>query len=182
VIFQFPYWWFSMPAMMKGWVERVFVYGFAYGVGGTNHLRYGNGNLKGKRAMLSITIGGPERDYSERGINGAIADLLFPIHHGILFFPGMTVLPPFLVYGAGRLTLESYEVVAEDYKQRLLTLDLCLNVDAIALPREIGAEEMVVHRRLTRSFVETFRLIDVAIPQCNQSGLGRSVLARKSAL
>jgi NAD(P)H dehydrogenase (quinone) len=122
VIFQFPYWWFSMPAMMKGWVERVFVYGFAYGVGGTNHLRYGDGNLKGKRAMLSITIGGSERDYSERGINGAIADLLFPIHHGILFFPGMTVLPPFLVYGAGRLTLESYEAVAEDYKQRLLTL------------------------------------------------------------
>jgi NAD(P)H dehydrogenase (quinone) len=122
VIFQFPYWWFSLPAIMKGWVERVFAYGFAYGVGGTNHWRYGDGNLKGKRAMLSITIGGPEKDYSERGINGAIADLLFPIHHGILFFPGMTVLPPFLVYGASRLTPEGYKVVAENYKQRLLTL------------------------------------------------------------
>jgi NAD(P)H dehydrogenase (quinone) len=122
VIFQFPYWWFSMPAIMKGWVERVFAYGFAYGVGGSNRWRYGEGNLKGKRAMLSITIGGPEKDYSERGINGAIADLLFPIHHGILFFPGMTVLPPFLVYGAGRLTAEQYETVAEQYQQRLLDL------------------------------------------------------------
>jgi NAD(P)H dehydrogenase (quinone) len=122
VIFQFPYWWFSMPAIMKGWVERVFAYGFAYGVGGSNRWRYGDGNLKGKRAMLSITIGAPEKDYSERGINGAIADLLFPIHHGILFFPGMTVLPPFLVYGANRLSAEHYETVAGQYQQRLLNL------------------------------------------------------------
>lgn len=122
VIFQFPYWWFSMPAIMKGWVERVFAYGFAYGVGGNNRWRYGEGNLKGKRAMLSITIGGPEKDYSERGINGAIDDLLFPIHHGILFFPGMSVLPPFLVYSTGRLTEEGYLQVQADYKERLLNL------------------------------------------------------------
>jgi NAD(P)H dehydrogenase (quinone) len=122
VIFQFPYWWFSMPAIMKGWVERVFAYGFAYGVGGSNHWRYGEGNLKGKQAMLAITIGGPEKDYSERGINGAIEDLLFPIHHGILFFPGMSVLPPFLVYSAGRLTEAAYEKVQADYKERLLNL------------------------------------------------------------
>ncbi|HEY9618856.1 MAG TPA: NAD(P)H-dependent oxidoreductase [Crinalium sp.] len=122
VIFQFPYWWFSMPAIMKGWVERVFAYGFAYGVGGNNRKRYGEGNLKGKRAMLSITIGAPEKDYSERGINGAIADLLFPIHHGILFFPGMSVLPPFLIYSAGHLTAADYKQVEADYKVRLLNL------------------------------------------------------------
>lgn len=122
VIFQFPYWWFSMPAIMKGWVERVFAYGFAYGVGGSNRWRYGDGNLKGKRAMLSITIGGPEKDYSVRGINSAINDLLFPIHHGILFFPGMSVLPPFLVYSAGRLTEAEYQQVEANYKERLLTL------------------------------------------------------------
>lgn len=122
VIFQFPYWWFSMPAIMKGWVERVFAYGFAYGVGGNNRRRYGDGILKGKRAMLSITIGGPEKDYSERGINGAIDDLLFPIHHGILFFPGMSVLPPFLVYRADRLTEMGYQQVKADYKVRLLNL------------------------------------------------------------
>ncbi len=122
VIFQFPYWWFSMPAIMKGWVERVFANGFAYGVGGNNRQRYGDGNLKGKRAMLAITIGGPETDYSERGINGAIADLLFPIHHGILFFPGMSVLPPFLVYRADHLTDADYQQVEADYKDRLLNL------------------------------------------------------------
>ena len=33
LILQFPMWWFSMPAILKGWVERVYAYGFAYGVG-----------------------------------------------------------------------------------------------------------------------------------------------------
>src|SRR3546814_1822066 len=33
LILQFPLWWFSMPAILKGCVERVYAYGFAYGVG-----------------------------------------------------------------------------------------------------------------------------------------------------
>lgn len=33
MIFQFPLWWFSMPAIMKGWIDRVYAWGFAYGVG-----------------------------------------------------------------------------------------------------------------------------------------------------
>jgi putative NADPH-quinone reductase len=65
-----------MPAILKGWVDRVFARGFAYGVGGSNRWRYDNGNLKGKRAMLAITVGGPAQDYSERGINGPMDDLL----------------------------------------------------------------------------------------------------------
>ena len=41
VIFQFPLWWFSVPAIMKGWFERVYAYGFAYGVGEHSELRWG---------------------------------------------------------------------------------------------------------------------------------------------
>src|SRR3546814_6853893 len=52
VILQFPMWWFSMPAILKGWVERVYAYGFAYGVGehSDSHWgdRYGEGRLAGK--------------------------------------------------------------------------------------------------------------------------------------
>lgn len=33
LVLQFPLWWFSMPAILKGWVERVYAFGFAYGVG-----------------------------------------------------------------------------------------------------------------------------------------------------
>jgi NAD(P)H dehydrogenase (quinone) len=102
VIFQFPMWWFSMPAIMKGWFERVYAYGFAYGVGEHSENRwgerYGEGVFRGKRAMLVVTTGGWADHYSERGINGPIDDLLFPIQHGMLFYPGFDVLPPFVVF------------------------------------------------------------------------------------
>lgn len=102
VVFQFPFWWFSMPAILKGWVDRVYAYGFGYGVGEHSDKkwgdRYGDGVLKGKRAFLVVTCGGWEDHFSERGINGPIDDLLFPINHGILFYPGFDVLRPFVVY------------------------------------------------------------------------------------
>lgn len=106
VILQFPLWWFSMPAILKGWVERVYAYGFAYGVGEHSDThwgdRYGEGTLAGKRAMLLVTAGGWESHYSPRGINGPIEDILFPIHHGILYYPGFDVLPPFVAYRTDR--------------------------------------------------------------------------------
>jgi NAD(P)H dehydrogenase (quinone) len=42
VIFQFPLWWFSMPAIMKGWIDRVYAYGFAYGVGEHSDRHWGD--------------------------------------------------------------------------------------------------------------------------------------------
>lgn len=48
VIFLFPLWWFSMPAIMKGWIERVWAYGLAYGYQNKgNAYRYGEGVLRG---------------------------------------------------------------------------------------------------------------------------------------
>ena len=70
IVFQFPIWWFSFPAILKGWVDRVFAYGLAYGYkdAGNQH-RYGEGGFAGKRALLSVTVGGPLEDYGARGIN-----------------------------------------------------------------------------------------------------------------
>ncbi|WNN51966.1 NAD(P)H-dependent oxidoreductase [Hafnia alvei] len=126
VIFQFPLWWFSMPAIMKGWVERVYAYGFAYGVGEHNDShwgdRYGEGTLAGKRAMLMVTAGGWQPHYSARGINGPIDDILFPIHHGILHYPGFDVLPPFVIYHTSKVNPDSYATICEKLGQRLDTL------------------------------------------------------------
>jgi len=95
VIFQFPLWWYSMPAVMKGWFDRVWAYGLAYGYKNAgNKYRYGEGAFKGKRAMLSVVVGGPEADYAPRGINGPLDELLFPITHGSLFFLDLTCFPP----------------------------------------------------------------------------------------
>ena len=120
VIFLFPFWWFSMPAILKGWVDRVFAYGLAYGYKDKgNRFRYGEGGLKGKRAMLAITVGGPETDYSQRGINGPLEQLLFPITHGTLFFSGMDVLPTYAVYGTGRMTSVDVESAKSAFRSRL---------------------------------------------------------------
>ncbi|AYG70238.1 MULTISPECIES: NAD(P)H-dependent oxidoreductase [unclassified Rhizobium] len=127
LILQFPLWWFTMPAILKGWVDRVFAYGFAYGVGEHSDKRwgdrYGEGTLVGKRAMLMVTAGGWEEHYSPRGINGAIDDLLFPINHGILYYPGYDVLPPFVTYSTDRFNETLFEAAAESLRDRLRTLE-----------------------------------------------------------
>jgi NAD(P)H dehydrogenase (quinone) len=126
LILQFPLWWFSMPAILKGWIDRVFAYGFAYGVGEHSDKRwgdrYGDGTLKGKRAMLVVTAGGWEEHYSNRGINGPIDDLLFPINHGVLYYPGYSVLPPFVVYQVDRLEDARFEPIAERLRERMRAL------------------------------------------------------------
>lgn len=126
LILVFPLWWFSMPAILKGWVDRVYAYGFAYGVGEHSETRwgdrYGEGTLAGKRAMLVVTAGGWESHYGPRGINGPIDDLLFPIQHGVLFYPGYDVLPPFIVYRADGLSERAFAATAESLRARMRTL------------------------------------------------------------
>lgn len=123
VILQFPLWWFSMPAILKGWVERVYAYGFAYGVGEHSDAhwgdRYGEGMMAGKRAMLIVTTGGWESHYGARGINGPIDDILFPIQHGMLYYPGFDVLPPYLIYRTSRMDTARYARITEELGQRV---------------------------------------------------------------
>ncbi|SCV04762.1 LAME_0H21044g1_1 [Lachancea meyersii CBS 8951] len=126
LLLHFPLWWFSMPAILKGWVERVFSCGFAYGVGEHDDekwgVRYGDGIFAGKRAMLVITIGGWKEHYGDRAINGPIDDVLYPINHGMLFYPGFSVLPPFALYNTHRLSEEQIKIATEDLRERMRTL------------------------------------------------------------
>lgn len=120
VIFIFPLWWYSMPAIMKGWIDRVWTYGLAYGYknAGNRH-RYGEGAFQGKRALLAINIGGAEVEYSSRGINGKLEDILFPITHGTLFYTGMTVLPTFAIYNSVNITDEQLHCATAQWIRRL---------------------------------------------------------------
>ncbi len=124
VVLQFPLWWFSMPAILKGWVDRVFVEGFGYGVrsevGATR--RYGDGLMSGKRALIVTSMGGSEHTVSTRGINGSLEELLFPIHHGIFWYTGMSALPPVLVASADRMTPKAYREAVDGLTDRLSTL------------------------------------------------------------
>lgn len=139
VIIQFPLWWYGMPAILKGWFDRVFVKGFAYGVrhpdGHT--LRYGEGALAGKRAMVLLTAGAPDATIGPRGVNGEINDLLFPLQHGTLWYAGMSVLPPLTICGADRVSPEQYADAAEALRDRLRTLS---TRDPIPFRRQNGGD------------------------------------------
>jgi len=117
LIFQFPLWWFGLPAILKGWVDRIFAAGLTYGGGRW----YSSGVLRGKRAMLSLTTGGPLNIYSARGLNGDMDTLLFPIQHGMLYFVGFDVLPPFVAWAVARSTSEQRQEYLRAYADRLTT-------------------------------------------------------------
>ncbi|ARF59616.1 NAD(P)H-dependent oxidoreductase [Streptomyces gilvosporeus] len=125
LIIQFPLWWYGMPAILKGWFDRVFVKGFAFGITDPatgRPQRYGDGKLTGKRAMVIVTAGARAATLGPRGVNGDLNDLLFPLQHNTLWYTGMSVVPPLLIPGADRTTPETYETATTRLRDRLLTL------------------------------------------------------------
>jgi len=119
LIFQFPLWWLGLPAILKGWVDRVFAVGRAYG--GGKYFR--RGVFAGKRAMCSVTVGGSAEAYSDFGMYGPIEPILMPIQHGILGFVGFSLIEPFVVYGPSRLSADSRAALLRQYRERLVHLD-----------------------------------------------------------
>jgi NAD(P)H dehydrogenase (quinone) len=115
MIWQFPLWWFGLPGILKGWVDRVFAMGRTYG----GERLYGNGVFKGKRALLSLTTGGPPPAYVRGGFNGDILAILRPVHRGMLQFVGFDVLAPQIVYGPVRLEQGQRAERLASYAERL---------------------------------------------------------------
>lgn len=109
-----PVWWFSVPAILKGWFDRVLAAGIAYDFGRI----YAKGLLRGKRGMLCVTTGGPEALYHPDAPHAATLDqILWPITHGTLHFCGLDVLPTFVAWSvlqAGEAGRDGYLVQLED--------------------------------------------------------------------
>lgn len=98
LILQFPLWWGGPPALMKGWIDRVMGYGFAY----VDGRRFGTGLFRGRRAMLSVTTGGTPERFSSDGAYGPIGPLLMPIRRLALEYMGFEVQSPVVSYGVPR--------------------------------------------------------------------------------
>ena len=119
LILQFPLWWFSFPAIMKGWIDRVFVNGAVYGAG----RRYDTGGLAGKRAMLVTSTAAFETMAADDGLVGARDVILWPIQNGTLAYAGCTVLPPFVAWNASFVDDATRGRYLDDYAERLRTLE-----------------------------------------------------------
>jgi NAD(P)H dehydrogenase (quinone) len=117
VILQFPMWWFSVPAILKGWIDRVFTYQFAHGPAVPPP--YTEGALGGRRALASVTIGARESAFSDRGVHGRLADVLYPLQHGFFWFTGMAPLEPFVTYDSVDVPRERFAAAEREYGERL---------------------------------------------------------------
>ena len=117
MIWQFPLWWFGVPAVLKGWIDRSFPIGRTYGGGRA----FESGAFTDKRALLSLTTGAKE-DAWAGGMLGEIDRALWPLHFGILGFLGFQVLKPNVVYGPARMSDAQRAEALAIYRTRLATI------------------------------------------------------------
>jgi len=118
LLFSFPLWWFGMPAILKGWVDRVFAMGRTYG----NGRIYENGIGRGKRALVLMTTGSKASAFRQHGLHASLENILAPIHRGIFAFNGYTPLRPFVTWGAAHISQEQRAAELQRLQQRMATL------------------------------------------------------------
>jgi NAD(P)H dehydrogenase (quinone) len=91
-----PMWWFSVSAMLKGWIDRVFANGVAYSY---PEVPAWSGFLVSKQGMLVMTSS-YEREQFRADRVGELGQVLHPLLYGTLAYTGMEVLEPFIAYAA----------------------------------------------------------------------------------
>jgi len=129
LILSFPVFWFSVPAMLKGWIDRVLVSGVFYG----GRRIFDRGGMRGKKAMLAFTLGGREHMFGPNGIHGDLEILLKPLIRGTLGYVGMSVLEPFAAYHVPYLSDAERAEIMRGWRSALATLDerRCLDVPSL---------------------------------------------------
>jgi glutathione-regulated potassium-efflux system ancillary protein KefG len=112
IVFQFPFYWYSCPPLLKLWFDQVLTFGWAYGPEGKN--------LLGKEFMLATTTGGTEPCYRAGGENMyTISELLRPIERMLTKCNG-TFLPAFVVYNVKQASDADLAQAADMYAEILM--------------------------------------------------------------
>lgn len=119
LLLSFPLYWTSVPAILKGWIDRVFVSGLFYG----GKRFYNHGGMCGKKAMLCLTLGGRSHMFGENTIHGPIEHYLSPIQRGTLAYAGFEVLPPFIAYHVPYISHEDRKKLLTDFEHYITHID-----------------------------------------------------------
>jgi len=128
LILSFPLYWYSVPAMKKGWFDRVLVSGRIYG----GRRFYDRGGLAGKAALVALTLGGRERMFGPEGIHGPLEDMLRPVLRGTLGYTGMRMLPPFAAWHVPYVGEAERRAMLADFRAYLERLD---DLEPLPMPR-----------------------------------------------
>lgn len=137
LVLTFPIFWMSMPAMLKGWIDRVFVSGIFYG----GRRVYDKGGMAGKRALVATTLGGREHMFGEGSLHGPLhgaSGMLRHLLQGSLGYVGMTVLEPFVAYHVPYVSAEARVAELARWRQALGALE---RRQAMAMPALAGFDE-----------------------------------------
>jgi NAD(P)H dehydrogenase (quinone) len=94
LVLVFPIFWFSVPALLKGWIDRVFLSGAFYG----GKRIYAKGGMAGKRALIVASLGGREHMFGPGALHGELNGMLRPLWQGTLGYCGFSVLQPFFAH------------------------------------------------------------------------------------
>jgi NAD(P)H dehydrogenase (quinone) len=140
LIFNFPMYWFSVPAIMKGWIDRVFVSGLCYG----GKRFYDQGGLKGKKGLLAFTLGGREHMFGDDRIHGEMQTMLRPLLRGSMAYVGLSVLPSFIGWHVPYITDEDRHSLLEQYQTYLTNLD---QLDPLIFPSLDDFDEKMMPKK-----------------------------------
>ena len=129
LILRYPMWWRLPPAVLKGWIDRVFVYGAVHASHASGK-RFEAGHLVDKRAMLSVTVGTSAGTCAHDGRSGDLDLLLWPVSFSLAYVDH-EVLAPFVACGV-EAGLRCSEPGAIEVRLRRIEEDWTRALDAIS--------------------------------------------------
>lgn len=123
IVWLHPIHWYSMPPLMKLWLDEVLTLGWAYGHGGQA--------LRGKDLWLVATTGGTEEAYSPQGYNRYFFDAFLPPYEQTATLCGLRFLPPLVLHGAHAVSREAFEAHVAVFRDRLGTYPMWPEMDEV---------------------------------------------------
>ena len=110
VVLLHPVQWYSMPALLKLWLDEVLAHGWAYG---------GGHALQGKDLWLVASTGGPDASYHPQGYNRYFFDAFLPPYEQTAALCGMRFLPPLVLHGAHAVPEDEVQQHVAVFRDRL---------------------------------------------------------------
>ncbi|MEV5407149.1 NAD(P)H-dependent oxidoreductase, partial [Streptomyces albidoflavus] len=119
MIMNFPIFWFSTPAIMKGWIDRVFLSGSFFG----GKRIYDRAELSSKTVLVTATLGGREHMFGPNAVHGEIKGMMRHLLQGTLGYCGFRVIEPFFAYHVPYVSREERQLWLSKYRNYIENID-----------------------------------------------------------